>query len=224
MKDSTRLAALPELPTAARTSPRSFFSRHEARKAARSERVGDVGLALLEHGDARRALGDALHRHALDVGGVPPVAGIGLQDHLDPRLAAHELVGPGADRVLAKALVADLADVRLRHHDPGRGGRRVVEGHEVGPGLFQVEADGERVDDLDLAHASLELVGPRALVAVVAELHVLGGDGIAVVELEAASQLELVGQPVGTLLFHDSARLGAIFWPGSGRTRASCGA
>ncbi len=36
MKDSTRLAALPELPTAARTSPRSFFSRHEARKAARS--------------------------------------------------------------------------------------------------------------------------------------------------------------------------------------------
>ena len=36
MKASTRLAALPELPTATRNSPRSFFSRQAARKAARS--------------------------------------------------------------------------------------------------------------------------------------------------------------------------------------------
>src|SRR4029450_11541591 len=36
MNASTRLAALPEFPTATRNSPRSFFSRQAARKAARS--------------------------------------------------------------------------------------------------------------------------------------------------------------------------------------------
>ena len=52
------------------------------------------------------------------------------------------------------------------------------------------------IDDLDLAHLLLE--DPGALGAQEAELHVLGGEEVSVVELEALPQLELVGLLVGT--------------------------
>src|SRR2546422_2282939 len=40
---------------------------------------------------------------------------------------------------------------------------------------------------------------PRAFITLEAEFHVLGGDGVAVVKLEAAAQLELVHEPVRAL-------------------------
>src|SRR5262249_3786500 len=49
-------------------------------------------------------------------------------------------------------------------------------------------------------HVRLQHLGPRALVALEAELHVVRGHGVAVVELEPGPQLELVGLAVGTLL------------------------
>ena len=171
------------------------------------QRVGDVGLAVLQHRHPRGALGDALHDEASDVGHVPPVARIRLHHHLDAGLVADELVGTGADRMLAEAVVADLGHVFLRD-DEARGRRGgAVEGHEVRPRLGETEAHGQWVDDLDGANVSLQLLRASALVALEAELHVLGGQRVAVVELEVAAQLELVHESVGAL------------GPGLGQTR-----
>src|SRR5262249_47750589 len=76
---------------------------------------------------------------------------------------------------------------------------RPVERHEVWPGLFELKAHGQWIDDLDLLDASLEFLGARPLVALVAELHVLGRDGVAIVEGETAAELELVGPSIGAL-------------------------
>src|SRR3989441_9587882 len=57
----------------------------------------------------------------------------------------------------------------------------------------------QRIDDLHLADASSKFPGPSALITLETEFHVLGGDGVAVVELEAAAQLELVHEPVRAL-------------------------
>ena len=76
-----------------------------------------------------------------------------------------------------------------------------------------MKAHDLRADDLHLADRVAQYLGRRALVAVEAELHVLGRDGIAVVEFQIGTQLELVRLAVGTLL-QDSARLGPIFVPG----------
>ena len=92
-----------------------------------AQRVRHVHLAALEHGQAREVLGDHLPHQALDRRGLPPVAVVRLEDQLDARVERRELVGPGADRRLLEALVADLLDVLLGH-DPGRaGGRGAVE-------------------------------------------------------------------------------------------------
>src|SRR3989475_898182 len=56
-----------------------------------------------------------------------------------------------------------------------------------------------RIDDLHMPDASSKFPGPRALITLETEFHVLGGDGVAVVELEAAAQLELVHEPVRAL-------------------------
>src|SRR5437879_12880243 len=57
----------------------------------------------------------------------------------------------------------------------------------------------QRIDDLHLADASGKFPGPRALITLETEFHVLGGDGVAVVELEVAAQLERVREPVRAL-------------------------
>jgi hypothetical protein len=97
--------------------------------------------------------------------------------------------------VLLETVVADLLDVLLGD-DPARpGGHRAVERHEVGEGLVQQEAHPGRTDDLDVADAVFQnLADLRPLEA---ELHVVGGERIAVVELQAFAQLELVGLAVG---------------------------
>src|SRR6185369_1295135 len=104
------------------------------------ERVGDVGLAVLEHRHARRPLGYALHDVALDRGHAAPVARVRLHHDLDAGLVADETIRAGADWLLSESLVADLGDVLLRDDDPGGGRGRPVERHEVGPRLGQVEA------------------------------------------------------------------------------------
>ena len=115
---------------------------------------------------------------------------------------AHELVRPQADRLLLEAVVADLLDVPPGHHPARRRRRRAVEGHEVGEGLVEVEAHAVGIDDRDLAHLVLERPGP--LVALEAELHVLGGERVPVVELQPLAQLELVRALIGA----DRPRLG----------------
>ena len=61
-----------------------------------------------------------------------------------------------------------------------------------GHGLAQLEAHAVRIDDHDVPHLVVEHLRP--LGALEAELHVLGGEGVTVVELEALAQLELVDQ------------------------------
>ena len=111
-----------------------------------------------------------------------------------PGVVADELVGPEADRVLLEAVGAHLLHVLLGD-DPARAGRvGPVEGHEVGPRLVEMEAHAVGPGDLDVAHLLLQDL--RALGAVEAEPHVLGGERVAVVELHALAQLELVHAPV----------------------------
>ena len=52
---------------------------------------------------------------------------------------------------------------------------------------------------LHQADACIQFLGPRAFVTLEAEFHVLGGNGFAIVELEAPTQFELVREPVRAL-------------------------
>src|SRR5919106_817979 len=75
----------------------------------------------------------------------------GKSSQKTPGGCAGTSVGPGADRGLLEAVVADLLDVLPGHDPAGPGGRAAVEGHEVGPGLLEMEPHARRVDHLDLA-------------------------------------------------------------------------
>src|SRR4029434_1550381 len=68
----------------------------------------DVSLAALEHGQAGRALGNALHNDAFDVWRMAPVRCIGLQDQFYTRGMADELIGPHTDRMLFEAVLPNL--------------------------------------------------------------------------------------------------------------------
>ena len=161
--------------------------------------VRDIRLAGLQHGGPGVPVGNAPHDQALDVGGVPPVPGIGFQHHLHPGGVAHESVRPRTDGLLAESLVADLGQVLFGDDEPRRRRRAAVQGHEVGPRLLEENAHGEGIDDVHLPDARLEFLGPRPPVALVAELHVLRGEGVAIVKLQIAAQLELIGQSIGAL-------------------------
>src|SRR5437870_876552 len=141
---------------------------------------------------ARRPVAQATEHEPLNARHLAPVPFVRLEHELDARGEAHEAVRPRADRRLLEAVVTHLLDVFLRH-DPAAAGRgSTVERHEVRPRLLQDEPHASRVDDLDLADALLEELRPRALVAVERELHDVRGHRIAVVELDALAQHELV--------------------------------
>ena len=106
------------------------------------------------------------------------------------------LYGPAPMGAFRKPSSPTFSTYFLGTIHPGPGGRRAVEGHEVGPRLLHDEAHPARVDHPHLFHALLEELGPAAAVPLEGELHVLRGDGIAVVELDAVSQEELVGEAV----------------------------
>ena len=92
--------------------------------------------------------------------------------------------------MLLEAVIAHPLDVLLRH-DPARAAdQRPVEGHEVGPRLVQVEAHPVGIDDRHLPDLVVEDL--RSLGPLEAEPHVLGGERVAVVELQALAELELV--------------------------------
>src|SRR5256712_4412269 len=160
------------------------------------QEIGDVDLAVLEGGRARRLLRQTPKDQSLDVGDLAPVPLERFHHQLDPGIEAHEFVRSGADRRLLEAVVTHLLDVSLGHDPAGAGGRRTVERHEVRPRLLQEEAHAARSHALDLAHALLEDLRPRALVPLEGELRVRGRDRLAVVELRALANDELVREPV----------------------------
>ncbi len=159
--------------------------------------IGNIGFAPLEHRHPGRDLRDHLERELLHARRLAPVALEGLEQELDARRERDEAIGPGADRVLLEALLADLLDVFLGDDPAGARGRRAVEGHEVGPRLLELEADTGRVRRLHRCHPVLENLRGDATIPLERELHVLRGDRLAVVEAHALAQDELVDEPVG---------------------------
>src|SRR5439155_20084786 len=100
----------------------------------------ELSRTSLKRSRARRHVGQAEEDEALDRRRLAPVAVEGLEDELDARVEAHELVRPGADRRLAEAILAHALDVPVRHHPAGAGDERAVEGGEIGPRLLEDEA------------------------------------------------------------------------------------
>src|SRR5439155_315600 len=99
-------------------------------------------------------------------------------------------------RRLLEAVVADALEVLLRDHPAGAGRHRAVEGHEVGPRALEPEADTIGIDHVHARDPGLEGAGGGAPIALHRELDVLGGEGIAVVELHPLPADELVAEPV----------------------------
>ena len=162
----------------------------ELERGRRVEHVRDVDLAVLQHRGPRGGVRDRLEHQPLHRWHLAPVTFEGFHHQLHAGRVAHELVGPEPDGLFLEALVADLLDV-LPGHDPARAGRqRSVERHEVGERLVEMEAHARGADHLDLPHPVLEDLAD--LGPLEAELHVVGGEGVAVVELQALAQLELV--------------------------------
>src|SRR5207245_542804 len=104
---------------------------------------------------------------------------------------------PGPWRRWEWTLVADFLDV-LDGNDPRRAGRGgCVEDEKVRPRFLEMETHAIRVDDLDLPHLVFEHLGRRSAVTIERELHVVGGQEVAVVEVNTLPQHELIGQSVG---------------------------
>src|SRR5205823_11467833 len=75
--------------------------------------------------------------------------------------------------------------------------------HEVGPRLLEPEADAGGIHDLHHGHALLQHPRGGAPIALEGELHVVGGDGLAVVESrseEHTSELQSLAYLVCRLL------------------------
>src|SRR5437870_13841629 len=96
---------------------------------------------------------------------------------------------------LSKSVVADLLDIFLRH-DPAGACRARIEGQEVRPRLLEPEADPSRVGSLDAGDPVSEHLVRVAAVSLERKLDVLDADKVAVVELDAFAEDELVHQPV----------------------------
>jgi hypothetical protein len=138
------------------------------------EQIGDIDLAALERGRARRLLHHRSHDEPLHRRRLSPVLVERLEHELDPRCERDDLVGAGADRGFLEAVLADLVDVMLGHDPAGAGGGGAVEQHEIGPRFLEDEADLRRGEDLDLLDLLLQQGRARALVSLERELHVLG--------------------------------------------------
>ena len=91
--------------------------------------------------------------------------------------------------MLLEAVGADLLEILLRGDPAGGAPQRAVDRHEIRPRLVQYEPHRMRIDDDDLLDLLLEL---HALGALEAELHVVGGERVAVMEFDALAQLEFV--------------------------------
>src|SRR3982074_2096417 len=124
------------------------------RSMARSTSPGFRGAR--RGGRAGRLVGQAAEDEALDRWRLAPVALERLQDQLNARVEADELVGPGADRRLAKALLADALDVLARHAPPRAGRERAVERWEIRPRLPEDEPHSVRPQHLNFLHRVLQ--------------------------------------------------------------------
>ena len=162
----------------------------------------DRRLAGPHHRETGALLGHEQQRQALELWRAPVRVGDGLVLDAVSGDAPDELPGAAADRLVAEALGAHRLDVLLRHdrafHEdrPGEARREL---RDDSPG---VNAHGEIVDDLDPVDRPLERRGARGdglrgHDPLEAELHVVRGEGVAVVEALALAEVEGPALAVG---------------------------
>ena len=144
----------------------------------------------LRFGEPHRRVVDRHIGDAVDVDvGLVPVVGELLDDDAVLLHPLDELVGAGADRLLAELVAGLLRGLRRDHHAGAVGELR----DERRERALEVQADGQRIDDLDLLDR--RDLGPpeRALhrqMALEGELRRLGIERLAVVELDVRAQLD----------------------------------
>src|SRR5439155_21458446 len=128
--------------------------------------------------------------------------GDGLVLDAVPRDALDELPRAAADRLVAEPLGTHGLDVLLRHdrafHENGPG----EAGRELWDDALGVDADGQVVDDIDMIDRPPKRGGARRdrlrrHDPLEAELHVLRGDRVAVVEALALAEVEGPALAVG---------------------------
>ena len=158
----------------------------------RRHRLDQVHAAGEQLGDLGGLLGDDPDAEVLVVGFGTPVVVVADEEMVLLPVPLHQLVGPGAYRVLAHPLVTLLAHRLLGlHHLRGEAL------HEEGIGPVGLEAHRGVVHylhalDLGVVAARGHLLGGVEH-AVEGGLDVLGGEGGAVVELHALAQLHFPG-------------------------------
>ena len=157
--------------------------------------LDDVRLAVQQGRDPGGGFRDEAERDALDLGLPPPVVRVGLERDPVPLHPLDELERAGPDRVRGE-VVPLLLDVLRRQHDDAPAARVGHPGEEHRERPLAHDVDGVLVDDLDLLHRGQRRLGAGLRVvqlALDAELDGLGVEGLPVVELHAAAELELVG-------------------------------
>jgi hypothetical protein len=97
----------------------------------------------------------------------------------------HELVGPCPNGFLLEAIRADLLII-LRRHNPASAAhvRRPKDHGKVQKGFFEVKTHRTSIDNLYALRLRLQHISLGTPVVFKAELHVLGGDWLTVVELD----------------------------------------
>ena len=158
--------------------------------------IGQVDLAGLQGDGALGGLGDNAHDQVLGGGLAGIVVVKSLQGDMVALLPFHELVGAGTHGIEDEGILVSL------HHGLGNDGRegdgQVAQGGSVGGlgldghGVLVIHSNS--VDEVhDIGHSGgIDRPVQR-------ELHVLGGQITAIVELDALTNLEHVGQIVSLL-------------------------
>ena len=159
-----------------------------------------VRFALLECGGAGRLIVDEAHDDAVEVGQpLAPVVGVLVEPHQLAAPPFDELEGAGADRLVGVGMGADVAlaeDVLGQHRALVARQRR----EHVGRGVGELEDGRVRVRRLDCGYVAEGVDAARVhLLQHIhdGELHVGGGERLAVVELHVLAQLEGDGLAVG---------------------------
>ena len=151
-----------------------------------------VGLAGLHGDEGGVHIGDEVEGDLLHGGGAVPVVLIGGQGDVLGGDPLHELEGAGAHGVAGELLLGDA--VVVVGVDDGAVPQHV---DEVAVGVLQVDGDGVVVHDVAAVHREGGELHPGLIAeALHGQLHIVGGEVVAVVELHALPQVEGVVQAV----------------------------
>ena len=178
--------------------------------------LDQVDVARQQRRDARGVVAERPQDHLRPGRLAAPVVVVALADDAAAALPFDELERAGADQAVAGIeLGRGLALGRRARHRLLRQDRqrREIE-RQQRRGAVGVDAQGQRIDDLEALHrAGVDRVGAGAVGhlrhALVGEDHVLGGEVRAVMELHVGPQLEFPGRVVDRLPRQREAGLAA---------------